>query len=145
MLKPLNLDQSLPENGFDPNEVKDAVFKSDTRYEDDDEDNGGPSSEFRPMGFNWRMHQNNYMKKRSSDVECLKRKSSIASNDIVAEKLCEKEKEFFAQLPDVMERLEQDLLKTLEKAKLNGVITGRVMKLSFLNSFNTTYFWSLRF
>ena len=131
-LRPLNPDLSLPENRFYPNDVEDVLFKPDTRYEDNDEDNGGPSSEFRPMGYNWRMEQDKFINKRSIDTECLKRKRSIAKNGIDAEKLCEKEKEFFAQLPDVMERLERDLMKTLRKAKLKGVVTGRIKSLASL-------------
>ena len=30
------------------------------RYEDTDDDNGGPSSEFRPMGYEWKMEDLEY-------------------------------------------------------------------------------------
>ena len=116
----------LPENGFARTETQDAVFTLDKQYVDNDEDNGGPSSDFRPLGHNWAMEYLEYIEKGDIGGECVRRKRSVGSSKVTAEQLCEKEKEFFARLPDVMRKFEKDILGTLEKAQLNGIVTGNV-------------------
>jgi hypothetical protein len=116
----------VPENGFARSETQNAVFTLEKQYVDNDEDNGGPSSDFRPLGYNWAMEYLEYIEKGDIGGECVRRKRSVGGNKVTAEQLCEKEKEFFARLPDVMRKFEKDILGTLEKAQLNGIVTGNV-------------------
>ena len=116
----------VPENGFARSETQNAVFTLEKQYVDNDEDNGGPSSDFRPLGYNWTMEYLEYIEKGDIGGECVQRKRSVGSNKVTAEQLCEKEKEFFARLPDVMRKFEKDILGSLEKAQLNGIVTGNV-------------------
>ncbi|XP_028392553.1 uncharacterized protein LOC114517105 [Dendronephthya gigantea] len=107
-----------------------------TNYEDTDEDNGGPSSEFRPMGYDWSKEDLGY-DKRGVDTECLERKRSLAKRDVTPEELCAKEKEFFGKLPKVLKNLQRELRRTLRKADLQGVVTGRIKGLhSLVNKMN---------
>ena len=49
----MDADETYFEDKFALNDVAMSSFPWKSRYEDEDEDNGGPSSEFRPMGHDW--------------------------------------------------------------------------------------------
>ncbi|XP_028392670.1 uncharacterized protein LOC114517211 [Dendronephthya gigantea] len=108
-----------------------------SKYEDTDEDNGGPSSEFRPMGYDWSKEDLGY-DKRGVDTECLERKRTLATNNgVTPEELCAKEKDFFSKLPKVLRNLEKILERTLKKARIQGIVTGRIKGLhSLVNKMN---------
>lgn len=93
-----------------------STSRSHTKYEDNDEDNGGPSSEFRPKGHDWKSENRKQNKKAYSRSNFLNNSSQINLNEI---------NEFYTHLPDVMKDLEKDLDKTLQKAKLKGIVTGK--------------------
>ena len=121
----MDADETCFEDKFALNDVAMSSFPWKSRYEDEDEDNGGPSSEFRPMGHDWEGEINrHYFYKRGVDTDCLERKREVASDEVTAEELCAKENDFFAKTPAVMKKLENALEKTLKEANLQGVITG---------------------
>ena len=118
-------DETYFEDKFALDDVTMSSFPWKSRYEDEDEDNGGPSSEFRPIGHDWEEEINRqYFHKRGVDTDCLERKREVANDEVTAEELCAKEKDFFAKTPAVMKKLENSLEKTLKEANLQGVITG---------------------
>ena len=121
----MEADETFFEDKFALHDVPMSSFASKSRYEDEDEDNGGPSSEFRLMGHDWEGEINRqYFYKRGVDTDCLERKREVANDEVTAEELCAKEKDFFAKTPAVMKKLENALSETLKEANLQGVITG---------------------
>ena len=121
----LEADEPYFEDKFALDDVPMSSFTLKSRYEDEDEDYGGPSSEFRPLGHNWEGEINRqYFYKRGVDTDCLERKRGVANDEITAKELCAKEKDFFAKTPAVMKKIEKALEETLKKGHLQGVITG---------------------
>ena len=121
----MEADETYFEEKFALDDVPMSSFALRSRYDDEDEDNGGPSSEFRPMGHDWEGEINRqYFYKRGVDTDCLKRKREVANDEVTAEELCAKEKDFFAKTPAVMKKLEKALEETLRRGRLQGVITG---------------------
>lgn len=90
--------------------------KPGTKYEDNDDDNGGPSSEFRPKGHHWALENRKHNETPDSHTILLRNSSDISLSEI---------NQFYTHLPDVMKTLEKNLEKTLQKAKLKGIVTGK--------------------
>ena len=90
--------------------------KPRTKYEDNDDDNGGPSSEFRPKGHHWALENRKHNDTPDSHTVLLRNSSDISLSEI---------NQFYTHLPNVMRTLEKSLEKTLQKAKLKGIVTGK--------------------
>ena len=121
----MEADETYFEDKFALDDATMSSFAFKSRYEDEDEDNGGPSSEFRPIGHDWEEEINRqYFHKRGVDTDCLERKREVANDEVTAEELCAKEKDFFAKTPAVMKQWEKALEETLERGRLQGVVSG---------------------
>ena len=101
---------------------------------DTDDDYGGHSSEFKPMGYEWRLENLEYTPQRLRQMHALQKRTANLSPDQPAKQLLKGpgDYKFFEALPDVMKRFEKHLNNILKKSQLNGVITGRIKSMSSL-------------
>ena len=87
----MDADETYFEDKFALNDVVMSSFPWKSRYEDEDEDNGGPSSEFRPMGHDWEGEINrHYFYKRGVDTDCLERKREVAGDRLLPRSCAQK-------------------------------------------------------
>ena len=111
-----------------------ASFGEFPRYEDTDDDNGGPSSEFRPMGYEWKMEDLEYTPERLGELRALQKRTLALQPGKETNKLIKgpEDKNFFAALPGVLKKFEKDLETTLKESHLQGIVTGRIKSMSSL-------------
>ena len=104
------------------------------RYEDTDDDNGGPSSEFRPMGYEWKMEDLEYTPERLDELRALQKRTLALQPGRETNKLIKgpEDEKFFAALPGVLKQFEKELERTLKESHLEGIVTGRIKSMSSL-------------
>ncbi|KAL9951472.1 hypothetical protein ACROYT_G044137 [Oculina patagonica] len=117
-------------------------------YEDTDDDNGGHSAEFKPMGYEWnikadfqsvlrrlgdldytqeQLHKIHTLYKRNPELPLDNRALSSNVMSFIADFL-----KFFKALPEVLKAFETDLERILRKNRINGIVTGRIKGLESL-------------
>lgn len=105
--------------------------------EDTDDDNGGHSSEFKAMGYEWKMkvldftqdqlHKIHTLYKRNPALPLDNRATSPDVMSYMADLL-----KFLKTLPRVLRAFETDLDRILRKNRINGIVTGRIKNLKSL-------------
>ena len=105
------------------------------KYRDLDEDNGGPSSQFKPLSYEWTMEDIQYTPHLSKHLYSLQRSRSITRKNAVEENPLIKTKEdekFFKSLPGILQNIGGNLEHLLSKTKIKGLVTGRIKSISSL-------------
>ena len=110
-------------------------------YEDTDDDNGGHSTEFRPMGYEWNIAELEYGHDMLNKIYSLSKKRSAFPIGIRAiGKKAEKVEfdaefyKFYKALPEVLKTLQARLESVLKDNGIIGVVTGRIKNLSSLSA-----------
>ena len=110
-------------------------------YEDTDDDNGGHSAEFRPMGYEWNIAELEYGHDMLNKIYSLSKKRSAFPTGIRAiGKKAEKVEfdaefyKFYKALPEVLKTLQARLQSVLKDNGIIGVVTGRIKSLSSLSA-----------
>ena len=109
-------------------------------YDDTDEDNGGHSSEFKPMGYKWKMSDLGVTPNLLAKVQALSKRMPILPSDNVAFRTVDDVLSsgefinFYHALPEEMKKFEEGLEKCMRGHLINGVVTGRIKDpLSLMN------------
>ena len=106
---------------------------STSQLEDADDDNGGHSSEFKPMGYEWKMTELEYTPDLLDEIHTLTKRRSVLPSGAASRRSFDEEfYKFYRSLPDFLRSFEADAERVLRKYQLVGVVTGRIKSLSSL-------------
>lgn len=109
-------------------------------YDDTDEDNGGHSSEFKPMGYKWKMSDFGVTPNLLAKVQALSKRMPILPSDNLSfrkvdDVLSSDELiNFYLALREEMKKFELGLEKCMRDHLINGVVTGRIKGLLSLTN-----------
>ena len=100
-------------------------------------DNGGHSSEFKPMGYEWKMADLEFTRARRHEIHALSSfpRASLSSDQVADRVSFDVEfTKFYRALPGVLKSFEEDLERVLRENEIVGVVTGRIKSLSSLRT-----------
>ena len=109
-------------------------------YEDTDDDNGGHSTEFRPMGYEWNIAELEYGHDMLNKIYSLSKiRSDFPTGIRAIGNRAEKAEfdaefyKFYKALPEILKTLQARLERVLKDNGIIGVVTGRIKTLSSLS------------
>lgn len=108
------------------------------QYEDTDDDYGGHSSEFKPMGHQWKMQDFHYTPNLLHKIQTHYKRTVVrpladneGRNANLASFMVESS-EFFKALPSVLKEIEGNLERILKENRISGIVTGRIKSMASL-------------